>query len=884
MSLWTRMANVFRGERVNREIDEELEAHVAEAMASGRDAEEARRALGSPLRHREESRDARIVTWLDSLRADAVFGWRQLKKTKVTSAAAILSLALAIGACTAAFRLIDALLLRPLPVAGTERLYLPYRSGIGWDGKPESFDGWAYPAFRRMRDVVKEQAELLAISYGERVDLTYKSDQEMEKAQLQYVSGATFGTLGLRPELGRLLMESDDLTPGAHPYAVLSHDYWANRFGQDPKVVGRTFRIGNQIYEIVGVAEKPFTGTEPGIMTDIFVPTMMHPDATRPDSTWIRIFALLKPGANTEQLRAMLFATSQAFEAERAKGFKGMSQQAIDNYVNQAVILEPAPTGASGFQTDNRASLAALGVLVGLVLLIACANVANLMTAQAAARAREMALRISIGAGRWRLVQLVLVEGAWIALLAAGMGWLFAWWAAPFVVGMIGSPDNPVRVPLPADWRVMGFGLALTLVVMFLFGLIPALRVSAIKPASALKGGEDPHSRRRLMHALIAAQVAFCFLVLFVAGLFVATFDRLAHQSTGFSAERLLILDTVAQHPQAPEVWDQVADQLRAAPGVERVALADRALLGGYASNDYIAVNGGPPIEVLAFFLKVSPGWVDEMKIPFVDGRDFLPNETSPGAAIVNETFARTYFHGENPVGKSFERASDEGPRYRFQVVGLVRDARYRSMREAILPTAYIPLHSRGDDSRLRPFGNASIIVRTAGRNPLQLASMLREEVPRVRPEFRVSRIRTQQEINDSQTVRERLLAMLAGFFSVVALLLAGVGLYGVLHYSVLQRHREIGIRIAVGAQGRNIAGLVTAEVFAMVAVGAVAGVALGLISVRYLESLFYQVRATDVTMLAFPALSILGAALLASVIPVIRAVRIDPATMLRAE
>jgi predicted permease len=884
MSLLTRIANVFRGERVNREIDEELEAHVAEAMASGRDAEEARRALGSALRHREESRDARIVTWLDSLHADTVFGWRQLKKAKVTSAAAILSLALAIGACTAAFRLIDALLLRPLPVAGTERLYLPYRSGIGWDGKPETFDGWAYPAFQQMRAVVKEQADLLGISYGERVDLTYKSDQEMEKAQLQYVSGATFGTFGLRPELGRLLMESDDVTPGAHPYAVLSHDYWANRFGQNPKVVGQTFRMGNQIYEIVGVAEKPFTGTEPGVMTDIFVPTMMHPDATRPDSTWVRIFALLKPAVEAEQVRTMLFATSRTFEADRAKHFKGMSQQAIDNYVNQAVILERAPSGASGFQTDNRASLAALGVLVGLVLLIACANVANLMTAQAAARAREMALRISIGAGRWRLVQLVLVESAWIALLAAMIGWLFAWWAAPFVVGMINPPDNPARLALPADWRVMGFGLALMLVVTFLFGLIPALRASAIKPASTLKGGEDPHSRRRLMHALIAAQVAFCFLVLFVAGLFVATFERLAHQSTGFSAERLLILDAVAQHPQAPVVWDQVAEQLRGMSGVRQVALADRALLGGYASNDYIAVNGGPPTEVLAFFLRVSPGWVDEMKIPFVDGRDFLPNETSPGAAIVNETFAKTYFHGDNPVGRSFERASDEGRRYRFQIVGLVRDARYRSMREAILPTAYVPLHSRGDDGALQPIGNASIIVRTAGENPLQLAPMLRQEVPRVRPEFRVSRIRTQQEINDSHTVRERLLAMLAGFFSAIALMLAGVGLYGVLHYSVLQRHREIGIRIAVGAQGRNIARLVTAEVFAMVAVGAVAGVALGMISVRYLESLFYQAKPTDVAMLAFPLLSILGAALLAAVIPVIRAVRIDPATMLRAE
>jgi putative ABC transport system permease protein len=275
MSLWIRMVNVFRGERVSRGIDEELEAHVVEAVAEGRDVVEARRALGSALRLREESRDAKLLTRLDSLLSDAVFGWRQLRKTKVTSAAAVLSLALATGGCTAAFRLIDALLLRPLPVTGTERLYLPYRSGIGWDGKPESFDGWAYPAFQRMRAGVEEQAELLAISFSERVDLTFNSDQDMEKAQLQYVSGATFGTFGLRPELGRLLMESDDVTPGAHPYAVLSHEYWVSRFGQDRGVVGRTFRMGSQIYEVVGVAKKPFTGTEPGVMTDVFVPMVV---------------------------------------------------------------------------------------------------------------------------------------------------------------------------------------------------------------------------------------------------------------------------------------------------------------------------------------------------------------------------------------------------------------------------------------------------------------------------------------------------------------------------------------------------------------------------------------------------------------------------------
>src|SRR5580692_11748036 len=638
MSLWSRIANVVRGERLNREIDEELEAHIAEAIAQGRDPGEARRAFGSALRHRENCRDVRLVAWLESLRADAVFGWRQLHKTKITSTAAILSLALAIGACTSAFRLLDALLLRPLPVANPERLYDLSRQGIGPEGKPQTFDGWAYPDFQLMRAAVADQAELFAVSYAEPVDLTYKSDEEIEKAYLQYVSGWMFPTLGLRPALGRLFTESDDLKPGGHPYAVLSYDYWSHRFGRDPAVIGRTFRMGNEIYEIAGVVEAPFTGTEPGTIVDIFVPTMMNPAVTRKDSTWHRSLAMVKPGAALEPMREKLEATSRAFEEERAKGFLGVSKKEIDQFLDQKVVLEPAATGVSDLQTETKRPLAVLGVLVALVLLIACANVANLMTAQASARAREMAVRVSIGGGRWRLIQLVLVQSAWLALMAAAIGGLFAWWSGPLVVSMINPPDNPARLILPADWRVFGFGLALTLCVTLLFGLAPALRASSVNPVSALKGGEDPHSKRRLMHVLIAVQVAFCFLVLFVAGLFVTTFQRLSHQPTGFSADRLLVVDTVAKTPQSQEFWGQVAEHLRGVQGVETVALADSALLGGSSWNNFVSVNGAPPNGVLSYMRAVSPGWLEAMKIQLIDGRDFRPGDAHPGAALVNET------------------------------------------------------------------------------------------------------------------------------------------------------------------------------------------------------------------------------------------------------
>ena len=519
-----------------------------------------------------------------------------------------------------------------------------------------------------------------------------------------------------------------------------------------------------------------------------------------------------------------------------------------------------------------------------LVLLIACANVANLMTAQAASRAREMALRISIGAGRARLVQLVLLESAWLALLAATLGAGFAWWSAPFVVSMVSRPDNPVRLYLPGDWRVITFGLVLTVGVMLLFGLAPALRASAVKPVSAIKGGDGPHSRRRLMLALVAVQTSFCFLVLFVAGLFISTFERLSNRPTGFSPERVLTLDTVTASPQPPVFWNQIADHLRTVPGVERVAVASSALLAGWSWNNFISVNGAPHNGVLAHLMQASPGWLEAMRIPLIAGRDFRPRETYPGTAIVNRAFATTYFQGENPIGKSFNVAFPGGSQLRFEVVGLAGDVTYRNIREPILPQAYFPFQSTDNKGSLLPIGQGTFIVRTSSANPLLLAPILRREVTRARSEFRVSNIRTQTEIDQSHTVRERMLAKLALFFGVVALLLAGVGLYGVLDYSVLQRRKEIGIRMALGAKPPQIARHATGEALSMVLVGAFAGLALGTLSARYIQALLYQVKPTDPNMLAAPVLIILAAVLLAMLPALTRALRIDPATMLRDE
>ena len=714
-----RVRTLFQKKRVERELDEELQFHldrqVEQLVAKGVSPAEARRfamkSLGGVERQMERCRDMRAWQWMEILRADVVFGWRQLRRNKVTSTAAVLSLALAAGACVSAFRLIDALLWRPLPVSHSERLYGLSRSAP-FQGKSMSWDEWAYPDFVLMRAATKQHAELIAVSYTERTDLTYATDEEMEKGYVQYVSGWMFDRFGLQPALGRLFTEQDEQKVGAHPYAVVSYDYWKRRFGRDPKVIGRTLRIGDQLFEIVGVGPETFTGTEPGMVTEIFLPMMMNPMVGRDDASWFRTLAILNPGEPIEPLRAKLDAVSTNFETERLKGNSGLPKQFFEMARSMRLSIEPAGSGVSVMQSDYRHALTWLGVLVGLVLLIACANVANLMTAMAASRAREMALRVSLGAGRLRLVQMVMVESAMLAVGAAVLGAFFAWWSAPWVVRLISTAENPAHLILPADWRVLGFGVVLIAGVILLFGLAPALRASAVKPVNALKGGEEPHTRRRLMYGMIAAQVAFCFLVLFVAGLFVATFHRLANRPIGFDASRLLLLETVAPHGKSVAAWGQVAETLRAMPGVDKVAESFWPLVSSNSWNGWVSVNGGAKSDELAYFLGVSPGWFETMKIRLIDGREFRASDAYPGAAIVNEAFVKQFLNGANPLGTTISKG-DADPHNRCQIVGVVADTPYKSVHEPILPVAFVPFRQLDAKGVEQTMSSGTFVVRT---------------------------------------------------------------------------------------------------------------------------------------------------------------------------
>ncbi len=870
MSLWTRLANSFRTERLHRELDEEFQSHINEALEKGRDPAEVQKAFGSLLRYREQSRDLKLAVWIDSLRGDFIFGWRQLRKRPNTSLALILSLALAIGSCTSVFRLVDALLLRPLPVRDADRLYAMILRGVGPDGSLRDGEYGEYPQFLLMREAVKADAELLAVSGTDRVDLTFGSDTDVERAHRQFVSGWMFNTFGLRPALGRLLSGHDDRSLKISPVAVLSYDYWARRFNRDPRVVGRKFQLGSDFYEIVGVAPEGFTGTEPGTFTDIFLPCTMYEGAAHDDWSWFRTFVQMKPDGSQTRLRGRLQTIWTAIQTERAKSFKSWPAERRAKYLQQQIVLRPAAVGLSSLQHDYRIALLCIGVIVALVLLIACLNTANLLIAQAAARMQEIALRISIGAGKSRLIQLVVVESALLAGLATGAGCLFAWWSAPFIVARINPPDHPARLSLPADWRVLAFLAVLSSGAALLFGLLPALRACSTNPALALKGGDRPHSRRRLMYSLIAAQVAFCFVVHFAADVFVTTLRHLSNKPTGFSSERVLVLETVAKGELPMELWLQAADRLRNSSGVESAAVADVALFGGSTSNSFVSTGGNAPSPVLALFLSVSPGWLQTMKIPLLKGRDLRRTDTAQNVALVNSAFAKEYFHDVDPVGKSFTKG-----KLTMHVVGLVANAQYRSLREPMPPVAYVPLG---------PMRDATFLVRTRSTNSYALASVLRQEVTRARSELRVSNVRTQTELNEAQTVRERLLAALAVFFAGVALLLAGIGLYGVLDYSVLQRRRELGIRIAIGATAREIALQVSLGIFAMVALGIAVGGIVGLLLEPRIKALLYQVRPTDLSVLAIPLLGIVLITLLSAIPAIIRGIRIDPVKMLRTE
>jgi predicted permease len=891
MSLWSRLANVFRIGSVQRELDEELQFHlderIRELAATGMTREaaarEVARRFGSPLRVREQSLDVKLLPWLDSMMRDVRLGVRMLRKDAVVTGAAVVSLSLALGACVAAFSLVDALILRPLPVSHPEQLvYLAFPTYNPERPESETFND---PVFVRLRDASRERVALFAMSTQVMRQAAFADGGgEKERLRVQHVSGDAFGRLGVAPAIGRLLTAQDDERPGASPVAVLSHAFWLRRFGGDPAVVGRWLTLEDRPLQIAGVAGPRFTGVEPGRPTDLWVPYAMYNPRAFGNSqfNWFRIVGRVNENVRLEQAQSVLQAAFTNFRRAYAPRMFGpeRSPESVARFLATPLYVRPAVNGVSPVRREFERSLWILSSIAALVLLIAGSNVANLFLGRTAAREREMALRLSIGAGRGRLIQQMLVESAIVAGAACALGLLFAMVAGPAVVDMLAPADDPVRLDLRMDWRLVAFAGGLTLLTTALFGIAPALRASSVAPMTALKAGGRSGARAGVMRPFVAAQVAFGLIVVFVGSLLVLSFARLSSVNPGFATSNVLLLNLdpvrrVDAREQRTALL-AVLDRLRGVPGVQAVSSAEYNAVGRAWTHNF-REPGTQHEWIETTMAPVTPGFFETMNIPLLAGRLFVPGDLDPAGSasvIVNQAFATRYFGREHPVGRTFEGRFGETDEGEIQeVVGVVADTRY-DLRKPAVPTMYIPLRLRG---------TGTVHVRVAG-NPVTLAARLREEVRAASPPFRVTTITTQATVVDRTLIRERLLALLSGFFAMVGLVLAAVGLYGVLSYSVVQRTREIGIRVALGARQLGVIRTVLAETGGAALVGAACGLAGGLYLSRFVEALLFEVTPLDFWSLALPLGTLLLAALLAAALPALRAARVDPVIALRYE
>lgn len=891
MSWWSRLANVFRSGGVERDLDVELQFHIDERIreltAAGMTREAAAgqvaRRFGSRLRLREESRDVKLLPWLDSLGRDLRLGARMLRKNAVVTGAAVVSLSLALGACVAAFSLVDALILRPLPVHHPEQLvYLAFPTYT--PERPEA-DTFNDPLFVRLREASRAQVHLLAMSTQVMRSAWFAgAEGDKEPVRTQFVSGDAFERLGVASAAGRLISGPDDERQGEHPVAVVSHAFWMRRFGGDPTIVGRWFALEERQLQIVGVAEPRFAGIEPGRPTDLWVPyAMYNPRAFgNPDFNWFRVIGRVNEHVRVEQAQRVLQAAFTSFRRDRAQWLgPDRSPESLARFVKTPVYVRSAANGPSPLRRQFERPLWILVSIAGLILLIAGSNVATLFLARTAAREHEMALRLSIGAGRGRLIQQMLVESALLAGAACMCGLFFARVAAPWVEGMLTPPQDPVHLNLRVDWRLAAFAGGLTLMTTALFGLAPALRASGVAPIGALKtGGGRAGAGAAVMRPFVAIQVAFGLVVLFVGGLLVLSFARLSSVNPGFATSDVLLLSLEAVRRVDPNQQRtallQVLEGIRGVPGVQAVSSAEFNAIGR-AWTYNVPMPGTAHDTIEATMAPVTPGFFETMKIPVLAGRTFVRRDMEPvqsAALVVNETFARRYFKGEPAVGRIFEgRFGETDTAAQHEIVGVVADTRY-DLREPAAPTLYILLSLRT---------NGTVHVRVAG-DPAALAPRLREEIRAANPLFRVSAVRRQSAAVDETLLRERLLALLAGFFGVVGLVLAAVGWYGVLSYSVVRRTREIGIRVALGERQLGIVRTVLADAGISALVGAGGGLACGLYLSRFVEALLFEVTPLDFWSLALPMGLLLLAALLAAALPALRAARVDPAIALRYE
>ena len=893
---------MFRRRRMLQQLDDEIREHIEtetqDNIARGMSPEEARyaavRKFGNVTQVKEDTRDVWSFVWLEQLLQDIRFGLRMLRKSPGFAAVAILTLALGIGANSAIFQMLDALTLGSLPVRNPHEIAEIKIADM--KGARGSVEFWGAAATNPLWEEIRQRQKAFSSVFAwSPAQFNLSPSGEAHWASGLQVSGNFFGALGIQPALGRLLVDEDDQHGCGTPGVVLSHAFWQTQYAGDISAVGKNVMLEHHVYKIIGVAPTNFTGLEVGKKFDVAIPLcadhLLDPEDNRLNSSvdwWLVVMGRLKPGWTVEKASEHLSTISPSiFESSLRPDYPKAS---IPQYLKFKLIAHPAGAGLSLLRENYASSLWLLLAITGTVLLIVCTNLANLMLARASSRERELSVRAALGASRVRLLCQLLTE----ALLLAGAGAALGVWVATFMsrllVQFLATESNPVFLPLHVDWRTLAFASGVAAVACILFSLAPALRGTRVSLGAALKssgrGVTAGRARFTIRRLLVVSQIAFSLMLLIGALLFTRSFLNLATNDTGLDWQGVLVsyLDLSRLNLPIERRQPFKSDLLRTLeqiPGVESAAETNIVPLSNSGwSNDVWMDGSDLAHQTECSFSSVSPGYFQTMGIHLLAGRNFLANDTpvSPNVSIVNEAFVRLVVRGANPVGMRFWRqATPRNPEMRFEIVGVVKDSKYFSIRQSLTPIVYLP---QAQDPHPTTF--AQVLIRSSLPPAAMLASV-KSAVARINPDIIATYQIFDTMIRDS-LVRDRLMAWLSSFFGLLAIVLAAVGLYGVIAYLVAQRTNEVGIRMALGAGGSDILKIFLGETVVLLGIGCVAGGALSVAAGRAASALLYGLKPYDPVTFVLAAALLAAVAISASFVPAHKAARVDPMVALRHE
>jgi predicted permease len=900
-----RAAHLYRRLRNRQQIEDELndelqayldiqaERHIARGLSREEALRTARIKCQGPEQVKEKVRDVRVGAAMETSLRDIQFAWRMLRKSPTFAAVAVLSLALGIGANTAIFSVIYAVVLRSLPVKHPEQLVELDRFNL----ERSNLTSFTYPFYRELRDRGDLFAGVLCSS-GMSPSLSVNGSAERVSGEM--VSSNYFDVLGLKPYVGRLFRPEDETAPGANPVAVLSYGFWRRRFASDPKVIGTLINLNTTPMTIIGVSPPEFDSLYPGESRDIRVPITMQPQMELAKSNlaerydwWLSLVGRLKPGVPSESTEAALTVFLQAYLKQNHVG-KKISKYEGEVRQSERMHLLPAGTGLTTKAKRAAKQLYVLMAVVVLVLLSGCMNLANLLLARTATRQREIAIRLSLGAGRWRLICQLLTESILLALAGGCLGILLSIGGGRVLANFLLAGQTGVSLDVAPDGHVLAFAVGLSLVTGLLFGLAPALGATRLEVAPELKG-EPPRilgARIPWRKMLVSFQVAISVVLLIGAGLFLKSLNRLRSMDLGFDKRNVLEVSvdpTLNGYSQerARIFYRELQEKVSHLPGVLSVSFSRLGLVGGGDWGSGITVEGYQPKEG-------EPGpdrdiagdrYFATLRIPLLRGRDFGPGDHlhSPHVAIVNESFARFYFGKQNPIGKLIGPGGDyRGDRKAmdFTIVGVAKDGKYQSMREDAPRFWYVPYEQYNES---REIHGLVMYARTAG-DPLKEADAVRQVVRAIDPKLPLFNVKSLEQQIDADLATERMVATLSTFFSLLATLVVAIGLYGVMTYAVTKRTREIGIRMALGAQSSMVVRSIMGEVVVLIAAGIALGVPCALGLGKLLASLLFETKPQDDLALTGATLLAAVVTLLAGYLPARRAASISPTVALRYE